>query len=249
MEATIFLASLAGYGRLRGAGVTPGMLVGHGFGEIAALVAAGAFSTADGLAIVAGRARALARGCRERFGMASVEGPREHVLTLLDLLRADGVSLAAENSPTHSVVVGPPAAIAAATAVAEAMNLAFVTMQAKHGPHRSSMAGVRDGFAAALRHLRRRPFQTPVFSPLLARAYRNSDDLIDCLAEQMVQPIRFADAVAQLKLEGISLIVECGPLHGLARSLDCKSLTDAEYYRLMSLTATSLDSLRRASGF
>ena len=114
LEATIFLASLAGYGRLRCAGITPAMLVGHGFGEIAALVAAGAFSTADGLEIVAARGGALAKSCRERFSMASIRGPREHVRTLVDLLRADGVSLAAENSPTHSVVVGPPAAITAA---------------------------------------------------------------------------------------------------------------------------------------
>src|SRR5579863_9877470 len=59
VELKIYAASLAAFERLTERGVAPRALVGHGFGEIAALVAADAFTVPEGAQIVAARRLAL----------------------------------------------------------------------------------------------------------------------------------------------------------------------------------------------
>jgi [acyl-carrier-protein] S-malonyltransferase len=65
-----------------------------------------------------------------------------------------------------------------------------------------------------------KPPHTPVFSPILGRFYRDSDDLAECLALQLMLPVRFAEAVRQLSSEGIRTFTVCGPLRGLEECLE-----------------------------
>ncbi|MQA31687.1 MAG: acyltransferase domain-containing protein [Luteitalea sp.] len=238
-EVPIYRASLAAYSRLQHAGVVPDVLIGHGFGEIAALVVAGAFSMSAGAEIVAARSGALGDAVAERYGMASIQGSRRQVSILLKLLETDGVSLAAENSSHESVIVGPPPALWAAADLAAALDIPFVLLKTNRAPHRRLMNETRATLTSALRHVVRRPLQYPVFSPLRGRPYCDSDDLIDCLAQQLVEPIRFADAVAHLVRDGLSLMVECGPLRGLASTLDCHAVADTAFCRRPPAPATA----------
>ncbi len=59
LDSMIYKASIAAYRRLQDAGLQPHALVGHGFGEIAAVVAAGAFAVSEGAEIVSARWNAL----------------------------------------------------------------------------------------------------------------------------------------------------------------------------------------------
>jgi acyl transferase domain-containing protein len=235
-EATIYLASLAAYLRLEHAGVAPDVLIGHGFGEIAALVVAGAFSMSEGAEIVAARSQALAGAAAARFAMASIEGTRRQVRTLLTLLDAESVSIAAENSSHQSVIVGPPAALWAAADLAAALDISFSPLKTSRAAHHPLMKATRATITSTLQHIVPRRLQVPVFSPLRGRLYREGDDLIDCLAEQLVSPIRFADAVGQLTRDGLSLMIECGPLRGLASTLDCNAVADTVFCRKLHPT-------------
>jgi acyl transferase domain-containing protein len=40
------------------------------------------------------------------------------------------------------------------------------------------------------------------------------------LARHLILPVRFADAIRTLALTGFETFVECGPLRGLARTID-----------------------------
>ena len=55
-----------------------------------------------------------------------------------------------------------------------------------------------------------------MYSPLRRRLYRDSDDLIAGLGEQLAVQIGFFDAMAQIACDAETLVIECGPLHGLA---------------------------------
>jgi [acyl-carrier-protein] S-malonyltransferase len=224
----IFSASLAAYRRLERNGVEARALVGHGFGEIAALVAAGVLSIGAGAQIVARRAAALASKKR-RSAMAALKISPAHVKTFLRILNAPGVSIAAENSSLESVIVGPPAGIAAAEDMSRLFGIPFQRLKVVTGPHQSDMKDVKDALVRDLAGITVRASRLPVYSPLRGRFYRDDDDVVACIAEQLAQPLRFADAVEQLLAGGITLFVECGPLRGLSATLGCDAIADARF--------------------
>jgi acyl transferase domain-containing protein len=223
----LFAASLAAYRRLERQGLVPRALVGHGFGEIAALVTAGALSIGAGAEIVARRAAALA-SVKRRSAMAALQISPAHLETFLRLLNSPGVSVAAENSPTESVIVGPPVGIAAAEDMSRLFRIPFHRLKTVSGPHQSGMQQVKASLVRELSHITVRTPHVPVYSPLRGRFYRSDDDVVACIAEQLAEPLRFANAVAQLVAAGVTLFVECGPLRGLAGTLCCDAVADTD---------------------
>lgn len=224
----IFAGSLAAYRRLERQGVAPRALVGHGFGEIAALVAAGALSIGAGAWIVARRAAVIA-SAKRRSAMAALKISPSNLKTFLGILNAEGVSVAAENSSMESVIVGPPAGIAAAEDMSRLFSIPFQRLKAVAGPHQSDMQEAKEALVRDLSGITVCTPQVPVYSPLRGRFYRHDDDVVACIAEQLAQPLRFADAVDQLLASGVTLFVECGPMRGLAATLDCEAVADTSF--------------------
>ncbi|TGB05572.1 type I polyketide synthase, partial [Streptomyces palmae] len=119
-------------------GVRPAAVVGHSQGEIAAACVAGALSLEDAARVVALRSRAL-RALAGLGAMASLGVDRDTAATLLTELgeRAREVVVAALNSPSSTVVSGPPDQVAAAVAACEAAGARARTIEvdyASHGP-------------------------------------------------------------------------------------------------------------------
>ena len=228
VDLSIFLGSIASYRTLVQRGLQPRAIVGHGFGEIAALVAGDALSLGDGAEIVARRHQALAaKKTRSRMGVLKL--PAGHVHTFLRVLNDATVSIAAENAPTHTVIVGSPSGLAAAEDLARLLGLSFQRLTTTWGPHRASLRGIEQQLLGSLTHVARRALQTPVYSPLLGRFYRAEDDVVAAIAEQLVEPVRFADAVRDLVTGGVTLFVEVGPLRGLSATLACRAVSDIHF--------------------
>lgn len=228
LDLLIFVASVAAYKRLQHEGVGSRVLIGHGFGEIAALVAADALSLRDGGEIVARRFMALASR-KARSVMAAVKISPSKLTTFLRILKDSSVSVAVENSSTESVIVGPGTGIAAAEDLARLLGIPFQRLKTTCGPHQASMAGIKEDLVRSLSRVARRPLRSPVYSPLLGRPFWDGDDFVAILAEQLVQPLRFADAVKRLVADGVTLFIECGPLRGLAAELDCTAIADTRF--------------------
>ena len=226
LDLAILLASVASYRSLVQRGLRPRAIVGHGFGEIAALVAADVISLRDGAEIATRRYLALAAK-KTRSRMAVLALPARHVETFLRMLNQPTVAIAAENAPRQTVIVGLPSSIAAAEDLARLLGLSFQRLTTTWGPHRSGLRGIEQQLVASLAHVTRRPPQTPVYSPLLGRFYEPTDDVVACLAGQLVEPLRFADAVRALVAGGLTMLVEVGPLRGLGRSLNCRVVADS----------------------
>ncbi|GAA2368146.1 type I polyketide synthase [Streptomyces cuspidosporus] len=136
-------------------GVTPAAVVGHSQGEIAAACVAGAMSLQEGARVVALRSQAL-RALAGRGAMASLGVDPDTADRLVADLgdAASGVGVAALNSPSSTVVSGPPDAVAAVVSACEATGArarAIDVDYASHGPQvdeiaddvRSRLAGVR----------------------------------------------------------------------------------------------------------
>ncbi|WP_283781933.1 type I polyketide synthase [Streptomyces kronopolitis] len=88
----------------RSNGVTPAAVVGHSFGEIAAVTAAGALTLADGARLVAAVSKALAR-LQGNGEMVAVALPAEQVTALVDEWDLD-LDIAVVNGPGSTVVAG-----------------------------------------------------------------------------------------------------------------------------------------------
>jgi len=210
LQLTLFGLSVAVYESMKSAGVRPGVLIGHSFGEIAALVCGGMFTLEQGAEIVCHRNAAL-RAVAERPGaMAAVGCSAERARAMITVLEQTESAVAAENSPKQSVVSGPDECLAAIEKLARAASISFLRLQSPYGFHSSLMAPVAEAFAASLRGLRPAPLSIPVYSPILGRWYEDGDDMPELLASHLIQPVYFGDAVRHVWDKGSRVFVECG---------------------------------------
>src|SRR5437588_7152236 len=149
-QLAIFVTSLAAARALECAGLGADGAVGHGLGELAALVAAGALSFPDALEAVHTRAKAMSSvGRRHGGGMVTVAGlsPEEVQAVCAGL---PGVWVAGYNSPLEVAVSGDEAALGAAAVRLRKAGARVIRIEAPYARHSSSMAPVRDHLADLL---------------------------------------------------------------------------------------------------
>ena len=216
LQLAIFATSVAVYRVLEAEGLRPDVLMGHSFGEIAAMVCGGAFSVTDGARIVCDRTEASRLVAQDGY-MAAFGAGRAAATRLVDLLGNHDMVLAGENSDTQTVLSGVRAKMDRASEIARILNVGFFRLNSPYPFHSPLMEPVRDDFARRLQRCSARQLQVPVFSPILGRYYQPSDSLTDCLAGHLVQPVAFAPAVRAMYAEGVRVLVECGALDALTK--------------------------------
>ena len=91
--------------RMKSYGVTPGAVIGHSMGEVAAAVVAGALTLEDGVKVICRRSGLMSR-IAGSGAMASVELPAQQVLSELAARGVTDVSLAVVASPQSTVIGG-----------------------------------------------------------------------------------------------------------------------------------------------
>lgn len=207
-------------------GVTPRALAGHSLGEYVALVAAGAVSFADALALVEVRARACQDASdAEPGGMVACLGVDRAALEVA--CAHAGAHIANDNAPGQVVVAGSPAALEAVKAELADAGGKVVDVEvgaAYHSPHmRPAVAPLRTALEATEfvdGHL-------PVVANIDARPHTDATGWPDRLAEQVVAPVRWRETVERLAADGVTTVVELGastPLSGMIKRTD-RSLT------------------------
>jgi acyl transferase domain-containing protein len=216
----VFAASVAHYRALRARGERPSVLVGHGMGELIAIVCAGALTVQQGAQIVVQRRSVLDRCHQARGAMLSAATNRTAADRLVALAGASRAAVAADNGPGEVVIAGTIAGIDAVRRSARQRGIETARLNARWPLHCAPlMLPAAIELAEELWSLQSRPFEVPVFSPAMGRYYRESDKLGECLAAQLAVPVQFTLAIRTLISAGIESFVECGPLHGLGRHI------------------------------
>lgn len=193
-------------------GLQPGVLVGHSIGEYVAAVLAGVMRLEDALTLVARRGaimQSIAPG-----GMWSVRAPEARVREWL----TEPLSIAAINSPKNCVVSGPLDALQALKPRLERENIAFKPLVTSHAFHSSMMDGALEPFAEAFRGKRLERATLPVISTRTggwvdAEAWQRPEYWV----RQLREPVRFADAVAELAKVPNRVLLEVGPGQSLTQ--------------------------------
>ncbi len=195
-------------------GVTPGAVVGHSMGEVAAAVVAGALTTEDGVRVICRRSRLLTR-LVGGGAMAVLGASAEEVARLADGLPE--VYAAVHSSPKQTVVTGDADQVAEVVKRAEAEGRLARMVQAEGAGHSPQV----DPLLPELRELlaevgaeRGTPladdiklYTTALDDP---RAYLGSDAAlgVDHWAANLRNAVRLTDAVSAAAEDGFRTFVE-----------------------------------------
>ncbi len=202
-------------------GVRPAAVLAHSVGELAAAVVCGVLSLADGITLVAARARAMATA--GPGSMLAVTASLDSLTRATDGVPT-GCTVAVVNGPAQVVLSGAPQHIADAARELAGRGLAvreLATSGAFHGP---LMAPAAAQFALAFEDVTLAEPQLPMYSGGaggLLSAEQATDP--DFWAGQLCTPVRFDRALAALLADGVRLVLETGPgsaLTGLGRLAD-----------------------------
>ncbi|MFG1957634.1 SDR family NAD(P)-dependent oxidoreductase [Nonomuraea sp. NPDC049028] len=204
-------------------GVTPDLLIGYSLGEYVAACLGGVFTLEDALYVVAERARLIAAAPPGR--MVAVAAGEDRVRELLVGAEAE-VDVAALNGPSMTVLSGRPEDIEAVTRRLTAEGIACRPLRSAHAFHSSLLQPAREKLAALLDSVPRQAPATTIVSNLTGVALTAEQATSSQYwADQLVSPVRFADAVRHCVSQGVNVqevdvFVELGPgqtLGGLVR--------------------------------
>jgi len=234
-QLAIYASSVGAYHALRANDVRPGLLLGHSLGEISALVCAGAFGVAEGARLVARRTELATEFATPGGRMAAVSCDERRGRLMADLVGDPDLAVAIANGADQSVVSGPSLAVETLRRLASALDIDTVMLDAPFAFHSPMMAPVVRPFATFAKQFDQQALRYPVHSPILGRCYEPADVLADALAEHLVQPVRFAEAVEWLVADGHRLFVEVGGKATLGRLIT--RIARAEDVRVLTTLA------------
>jgi acyl transferase domain-containing protein/NAD(P)-dependent dehydrogenase (short-subunit alcohol dehydrogenase family) len=205
----IFLAGVALFQLLEEGGARPGLLLGHSFGELAALAAAGVFDRATGVDVVCDRVLAL-RAVSVAGGLAALSCGAERAEELLRLFGNSALVVAVVNHSRQTVVSGPREELERLVAYLAAQAVSATVLSSRYPFHSPHLAPAVDRFATALRRRRLAPARFPVFLAMEQRSYGPELDLPRLLASQLTRRLDFAAALGTVRAAGFTRFVEVG---------------------------------------
>jgi len=207
----------------------PAFLAGHSFGEVTALVFAGALSFESGLRLVRERGRAMKSAGETMPGaMAAVLGL--DTASLRDVCErasaeTGGVLVVAnDNCPGQIVISGDVPTLDAGIALAKnAGAKRIVKLAVSIASHSPLMRGAAEQFAAALAQTAFTAPTIPVYANVTTQPLGGELEIREELEKQLTHTVRWTESVQRMITDGAQQFVEFGPkdvLTGLIRRID-----------------------------
>lgn len=201
---------------------------GHSLGEYSALVAAGALSLGDGVALVRTRGAAMQKAVPVGAGaMAVVLGLEDNVV--VDVCSAiatpeayvGGVNF---NAPGQVVIAGAAGAVELAVhALKEAGARRAMRLPVSAPFHTPLMQPAADVMAEAFEAVSWRTPSFPVVSNVDGALLASPSLIKASLVQQISSPVLWTECMSTLKKQGCGQYIECGPgnvLCGLSKRID-----------------------------
>ena len=224
-------------------GLKPDFVIGHSVGEYAALVAAGALTPREAVALVRERGAAMAEAARAHPGaMAAVLGLPDETVEELCAEIGD-VWPANYNCPGQIVVSGLNGAVDRLIEMAtDAGARRAIKLRVSGAFHSPLVERAAERLRPALARVNFRD-PTPPFMSTVTAKLEGAHRLAGLLVEQLTAPVRFTHAVSGLVKDGAGTFVEIGPgqvlggiLRRCDRSLKTFSVEDPEGLRKLEDT-------------
>ncbi|NMC80706.1 MAG: acyltransferase domain-containing protein [Chloroflexi bacterium] len=210
------------YKLVQRAGFRPDFAVGHSFGELTALWAAGVLDDGNFYRLAKARGQAMAAPQEPGFdsgAMLAVKGDVAQISA--EVANLPGITLANQNSNQQVVLAGAKDAIANAQAVLGAKGYSVVLLPVSAAFHTSLVKHAQKPFAAALKGVDFQPAAVPVYSNVTGKQYpQDPQEARKLLAEHMLQPVLFKDEIENIYQQGGRVFVEIGPKNVLTNLVE-----------------------------
>jgi len=208
------------YELVREMGFEPDAVIGHSFGELTALCAAGCLSPAGFMTLARARGLAMAPPADcvswDSGAMAAISASEHDVAPLLRVY--SDVRICNYNAPTQVVVGGPVAAIEAFVVACDDIGLKAQLLPVAAAFHSPLVSHALESFRRTLDATEFRPPKRVVLSNNGARAYGgDAEQDRALLTGQLTQPVRFETEVLSLYQAGHRVFVEFGPKNILTK--------------------------------
>ena len=205
----IYLAEVLIAKLLIESGVKPALLVGHSFGELAALATGGAYSIETGVRIVCHRVLAL-QSKAEPGAMAAVSCDLERAKRCIAELGSDSIEISVINHPRQVVVSGKLSDLEELSTIANRQGISLTLLKSKYPYHSSFLAHAVTPFRTALEAYSFRPAKVPVYLCMEGMLYSPGSNLAQILSSQFVHTLDFKSVVTTLYDSGYRTFIECG---------------------------------------
>ncbi len=217
-QVAIFVQNVLG-AQLRRAHCEPRMLVGHSFGELAAMCVASCYSLSLGVRIVCERTRAVTSLGPTDGGLLAIAAAPVRVHTEIARLGDDDLVVAGRNHPLQTIVSGPRPALRALRERLGHDGVAAVLVRSPSSFHHRSLARASHAWHGVLRTLPLRGPSRPLYSPIGRHRVGPDDDIAAVLAGQLLRPFDLQGALEDLVGSGVTRLVDCGTTGSLSRLL------------------------------
>ncbi|MEO0452980.1 MAG: ACP S-malonyltransferase [Verrucomicrobiota bacterium] len=206
---------------------------GLSLGEFTAHAAAGTFSIAEGLSLVAERGRLMQEACdANQGGMLALIGADEALAT--EIAAASGLEVANLNSPGQVVLSGSTELVSPAVELSKAKGVKkAVPLQVAGAYHSSLMATAQEGLKSTLADVQMNESNTDIYSNVTGKKVAGSEEITSTLITQVTGSVRWQDCIQNMIADGVEQFIELGPggvLAGMCkrinRQVPCRSISN-----------------------
>ena len=219
MQCAIHLQNVIGAQLLELSGRQPDLLMGHSFGEIAALGVSGCFDLETGIRIVCHRVLSVNAHAPKDGELLVVATNRQQVTSEAAIIGLDQVVVAGRNHETQTVASGPAAQLKLLKEHFTRQQISAVKIASPTSFHHPSL---REAGTEWLRRISSLPIDAPkrrVFSPIGRRMITNTDNIAAILASQFTRPFDLQGAMSDVVAAGSSHFIDCGSAGAIQRLL------------------------------
>jgi [acyl-carrier-protein] S-malonyltransferase len=225
-QPALLTVSVTALRMLQRSGLRPSAVAGHSLGEYTALVAAGALTFADAVALVRARGRYMQEAVEEGRGLvcALLGLDRQIVAEVCREASSLGiVSPANFNAPGQVVIAGEKAAVEEAVRLAKAKGCRKVIALAVSVPvHTRLMAPAAERLAGDVMRVPMQDLEVPLINNADAKPLRKAAEVRESLIRQLASAVLWEESVRAIQSLGIQTLIEIGPgkvLSGLAKRI------------------------------
>ena len=209
-QPAILTTSVAIYRLLAEKGITPDIVAGLSLGEYSALVAAGALSFEEAVALVAKRGEFMETAAPAGSGkmVAVMNTDPALIEEICQQASEKGVVTPANyNTPAQIVIGGEVEAVDYAVELLQEAGVKRLIPLNVSGPfHTALLASASEKLATELEKVTFKDFSLPLVGNTEAKIMK-SDEIKALLARQVMEPVRFYDSIATIQEFGVDEVI------------------------------------------